>query len=93
MGLAGFVGAIGYDVIFIVLGAIVTLCGIIGLFTIKDSTVKSETNENYWNDLIYSFHPSVVKENKRLYLALSANCLSSTAFQVFSLTSSSISAT
>lgn len=83
MGLAGFVGAIGYDVIFIVLGAIVTLCGIIGLFTIKDSTVKSETNENYWNDLIYSFRPSVVKENKRLYLALSANCLSSTAFQVF----------
>lgn len=83
MGLAGFVGAIGYDVIFIVLGAVVTLCGIIGLFTIKDAPIKTDVSESYWKDLIYSFRPSVVKENKKLYLALSANCFSSTAFQVF----------
>lgn len=84
MGLAGFVGAIGYDVIFIALGAIVTLCGIIGLFSLKDNaSMKAETNESYLKDLTYSFRPSVVKENKKLYLALSANCFSSTAFQVF----------
>lgn len=84
MGLAGFVGAIGYDVIFIALGAIVTLCGIIGLFSLKDNaSMKAETNESYLKDLTYSFRPSVVKENKKLYLALSSNCFSSTAFQVF----------
>ncbi len=85
MGLAGFVGSIGYDIIFIVLGAIVAVCGIIGLFTIKESNVKAEakTDNSYWQNLVYSFRPAVVKENKKLYLALFANCLSSTAFQVF----------
>lgn len=84
MGLAGFVGAIGYDKIFIALGAIVSLCGIIGLFTLKDSSIKTETDEgSYLKDLTYSFRPSVVKENKELYLALSSNCFSTTAFQVF----------
>ncbi len=85
MGLAGFVGSIGYNIIFIVLGAIVALCGIIGLFTIKESNIKSEAkaDNSYWQNLVYSFRPAVVKENKKLYLALFANCLSSTAFQVF----------
>jgi len=71
MGLAGFVGAIGYDVIFITLGAIVSLCGIIGLFTLKDSRITTQSGDgSYLKDLTYSFRPSVVKENKKLYLAL-----------------------
>lgn len=83
MGLAGAVESIGYDVIFIGLGAIVTLCGIIGLFSIKDSKVKTVQSGSFWKDLLYGFRLSVVKENKKLYLALSANCFTSTAFQVF----------
>lgn len=83
MGLAGAVESIGYDVIFIGLGAIVTLCGVIGLFSIKDSNVKTVQSGSFWKDLLYGFRLSVVKDNKRLYLALSANCFTSTAFQVF----------
>lgn len=83
MGLAGAVESIGYDVIFIGLGAIVSLCGILGLFTIKDVNAQAQTGDSYWKDIVYGFRPSVVKENKNLYLALSANCLSTTAFQVF----------
>ncbi len=83
MGLAGAVESIGYDVIFIGLGAIVTLCGIIGLFSIKDSKVKTVQSGSFWKDLLYGFRLSIVKENKKLYLALSANCFTSTAFQVF----------
>lgn len=83
MGLAGAVGTIGYDVFFIVLGAIVTVCGICGLFTLKDGKIHTEVSESYLKDLIYGFKPAVVKENKKLYLALTACCLSSTAFQVF----------
>lgn len=83
MGLAGAVESIGYDVIFIGLGAIVTLCGIFGLFTIKDSVVQCDQSGSFWKDLLYGFRPSVVKSNPKLYLALSANCFSSTAFQVF----------
>ena len=83
MGLAGAVESIGYDVIFIGLGAIVTLCGIIGLITIKDSNVQTEQTGSFLKDLLYGFKPSVLKENKKLYLALSANCCTTTAFQVF----------
>ena len=83
MGLAGAVESIGYDVIFIGLGAIVTICGIIGLFSIKDSNVQAVQTGSFWKDLLYGFRFSVVKENKKLYLALAANCFTATAFQVF----------
>ncbi len=83
MGLAGAVSAIGYDLFFVVLGAIVSLCGVCGLFTLKDAKVHTDVSESYWRDLVYGFRPSVVKKNKKLYLALTACCLSSTAFQVF----------
>lgn len=83
MGLAGAVGSIGYDVFFVVLGAIVVVCGICGLFSLKDGKIHTEVSESYLKDLVYGFKPSVVKENKKLYLALTACCLSSTAFQVF----------
>lgn len=83
MGLAGAVGSIGYDIFFVVLGAIVVVCGICGLFTLKDGKIHTEVSESYLKDLVCGFKPSVVKENKKLYLALTACCLSSTAFQVF----------
>ena len=83
MGLAGAVSGIGYDVFFLVLGAIVTVCGVIGLVSLKDGKIHTEVSESYLKDLLYGFKPSVVKDNKRLYLALTAYCLSATAFQVF----------
>lgn len=83
MGLAGAVSGIGYNVFFLVLGAIVTVCGVIGLVSLKDGEIHTEVSESYLKDLLYGFRPSVVKDNKRLYLALTAYCLSATAFQVF----------
>lgn len=83
MGLAGAVSGIGYHVFFLVLGAIVTVCGVIGLVSLKDGEIHTEVSESYLKDLLYGFKPSVVKDNKRLYLALTAYCLSATAFQVF----------
>lgn len=83
MGLAGAVSGIGYDVFFLVLGAIVSVCGVIGLVSLKDGEIHTEVSESYLKDLLYGFKPSVVKDNKRLYLALTAYCLSATAFQVF----------
>ncbi len=78
-------GTITYKVFFIGLGAIVTLCGVLGLFLIKDppKTMEIKTSSNYWEDLLYGFRPSVIKENLRLYLALASFCLAIVAFQVF----------
>ncbi len=75
---------LGYPVFFFGLGGFVTLCGILGLFTINDSrSGVVNKSSNYWADLFYGMRPSVIKENSRLYLALATLCIYTTAFQVF----------
>ncbi|MBQ7961756.1 MAG: MFS transporter [Clostridia bacterium] len=78
-------GTISYKLFFGGLGIIVTLCGVVGLFLIKDPprTIQSQSSSSYWADLFYGFRPSVIKENARLYLALLAFCFAIIAFQVF----------
>jgi len=78
-------GTISYKIFFIGLGFVVTLCGVVGLFLIKDPprTAQIKSSSNYWADLFYGFRPSVIKENSRLYLALAAFCFAIVAFQVF----------
>ena len=89
MGLVLAVGgvavtSVGYPVFFFALGGFVVVCGVIGLFTIKDkkSGVVNK-NSHYWADLVYGFRPSVIKENSRLYLILVTMCIYTTAVQVF----------
>ncbi len=87
----GFISALGggdlqkgYMVYFLVLGILVVLCGIIGMFTLKDSrSGEKKTDSNYWADLIYGFKPSVIKANSKLYLSLCCVCLYSIAVQCF----------
>ncbi|MBQ8028861.1 MAG: MFS transporter [Clostridia bacterium] len=77
-------GIVAYDIFFLVLGIIVSICGVAGLFLLEDPEIKGEkTKGNYWADLFYGFRPSVVKENSRLYLALAAVGFYSIAVQVF----------
>ncbi len=79
-------GKLSYRDFFMILGAIVTVCGIAGLFLIKDpprTVRKTEKSSNYFADLFYGFRPHVIKENPRLYLALSAFGISTVGFQVF----------
>ena len=77
-------GAISYSTFFLILGAIVTLSGVMGLFSLEDPKIKGEkTNTSYWSDLFYGFRPSVIKENANLYLVLTALCIYNVAIQVF----------
>lgn len=78
-------GTISYKLFFGGLGIVVTLCGVLGLFLIKDPprTAQIQSSSNYWADLFYGFRPSVIKANSRLYLALAAFCFAIIAFQVF----------
>lgn len=77
-------GTISYTVFFIGLGLIVTLCGVAGLFTLDEPQIKGEkTDSNYWSDLFYGFRPTVIKENSKLYLVLSALGIYNIAIQVF----------
>ena len=53
------VSAAGYPACFIALGALVTICGVLGLFTLKDSRNGKKTKSNYFKDIVYGFRPSV----------------------------------
>lgn len=75
---------ISYSLFFLALGGFVVLCGIIGLFSLKDPVLPEKAeSSNYFADLFYGFRPSVVKDNSRLYLALCSSCFFSVAVQVF----------
>ncbi len=79
-------GTVSYQTFFMGLGLVVSVCGVIGLFIIKNPKTISKENEvssSYWADLFYGFRPSVIKENSRLYLALLAIGFSSISYQVF----------
>ncbi len=79
-------GTVTYQAFFMGLGLVVSVCGVIGLFIIKNPKTISKENEvssSYWADLFYGFRPSVIKENSRLYLALLAIGFSSISYQVF----------
>ena len=78
-------GHVSYKLFFGVLGLLVAVAGVIGLFTLKEPAhvVKEEKKTSYWADLFYGFKPSVIKENSTLYLILVAMSLFNCAFQVF----------
>ena len=72
-----------YEMFFLILGAVVSLCGVIGLFTIKDPEKLQKNNGGYFSSLAYVLRPSVIAENYKLYLTLIASCVYCVAVQVF----------
>lgn len=76
-------GKFGYPACFIGLGLLVTVCGIIGLFSIKDSRTGVKSSNSFMECLTYGFRPSVIKSNKGLYLSLICMGIFSVASQIF----------
>lgn len=67
----------------VALGGIVALCGVIGLFTLREPENVKKSNESYFKDLVYGFRPVIIKDNKYLYIILSAACIFNIAVQVW----------
>lgn len=72
-----------WTTIFIIIGSVVSIIGIIGLFLIEDAPINAEGNNKYFANIIYGFRPKVIKENKDLYLSLIAFALFGIAIQIF----------
>ena len=89
--LAVFGGFMAFDLnksaswtaIFLIIGIAVFIIGILGLFLIKESAVKREENSKYFANIVYGFRPSVVKQNKGLYITHIAFALFGISIQVF----------
>jgi MFS family permease len=71
-----------WDIFFYVIGGIVLLVGILGLFLIPKSEEKGQ-KETYVHLLADGFKPSTVKANPKLYWILLLYFLFSTACQVY----------
>lgn len=79
-------GTIPYSTFFLSLGGFVILCGVLGLFLLKEpehKEIAEDKNSSYWADIFYGFRPSIIKKNANLYLILAAVGLYSIAIQVF----------
>lgn len=79
-------GTVTYEFFFGILGLVVAVCGVIGLFSLeepKGKAISHKSTSNYWSDLFYGFRPLVIKNNSRLYIILTASCIISIASQVY----------
>ena len=77
------VGQREYSLYFLILGSIVTVCGIIGIFSVKESRTNVKTTAGFLETLVYGFKPSVIKNNKSLYISLVCMGVFSVSSQVF----------
>lgn len=69
---------------FIVLGAFPIIAGIVAIFIMQDSpNVVKNSNPNYLKETFYGFRPNVIKENKMLYVCLTASCVLGISQQTF----------
>lgn len=72
-----------WSVFFGVMGAVVILIGILGFFIIKEPHLHTSERENYFANIIYGFRPSVIRENKTLYVSLAAFAVFGISIQIF----------
>lgn len=84
IGFGGMIGNIGYKVFFLSIGILVSISGLLGVFTLKDSNLEITNKKgDFFNEILYGFKPSVIKENVKLYTALLAVLIFQTATQIF----------
>ncbi len=80
-GFGILVELIGYRALFIALGAVISVSGIVGIFFIKDSP-KMEKSGTF-RDIFYGFKPGVVKRHIPLYISFIIILIYGIACQIF----------
>ena len=71
-----------WTVIFIIIGIVVILVGILGFFIIKEPKLEP-AKEGYFKTVIYGFLPSTIKKSPSLYLYLGGFIIFNIAIQIF----------
>lgn len=80
-GFGMLVESIGYRLLFLLLGAVISICGVLGIFMVKDS--EALVKNGSLKDIFYGFRPRVVRGNPSLYLTLLLMCVYGVACQIF----------
>ncbi len=80
-GFGILVELIGYQGLFLGLGAVISLCGAVGIFTIRDH--EGLQKNGTFRDIVYGFRPSVIRGNATLYWTLLLVGIYGIACQIF----------
>ena len=80
-GFGIIVEMIGYPMMFLCLGIVISICGVCGIFLLKDSPALRK-NGNF-GDILYGFRPGVIKKNSPLYLTLCLVLIYGIACQIY----------
>lgn len=75
--------AAGWRMIFLIIGGVVFLIGILGIFIIDDSNINKEENQSYFKNIFHGFRPKIIKENIKLYISLGIFIIFNIAIQIF----------
>lgn len=82
-GFGMIVSALGYPGLFVAVGAMMSVSGIIGIWLIKDNPNLKKQNTNFISDISYGFKFVVIKENQKLYLYFVAMGIYGIASQIY----------
>ena len=72
-----------WRVIYYIIGAATVLIGVLGFFLIEEAPGLKPDRAPLLQTLVYSFRPSTVRQNARLYLVLAAFALFGISIQIF----------
>ena len=72
-----------WNSIFTIIGVVVTLIGIAGLFLLEEPKLGQRERQNYFANILYGFRPRAVRENPVLYRTLLAVAAFNISIQVF----------
>ena len=89
--LAVFGGFMGFDldldsswiVIFSVIGSLVLLIGILGVFLVEEAPAPQPDRLGYFATILYGFRPDVVRKNRILYLSMLAFAVFNISIQIY----------
>ncbi|TGL19953.1 MFS transporter [Leptospira yanagawae] len=82
-GFGIIVTTLGYPGLFVGVGTLMSLSGIIGLWLINDNPNLKKSNSDFISDLLYGFRVSVIKKNRQLYLYFLAMGIYGIASQIY----------
>lgn len=69
--------------IFLIIGGVVLIAGLLGLWLIRETPVKNPENQRYFQNIFYGFRPSVIRGNAMLYVTLLAFAVFGISIQIF----------
>ena len=73
----------GWTLVFVAIGAVVFLLGVLGFFIIEEKKLDTQGNERYFANIVYGFRPRVIGQNGTLYMTLLAYSIFGIAINIF----------